>query len=1756
MKNGEASLKGYNEYIKTTNNSIGIMGIKAKVSAIKMAALNVILSTGIALLASFAINKIITAIDNFIHREEKIAEKAEIAKDNIDELKNSFDELESSVNDVKERYAELSQYIDQTNGKNSSLSTDEYQEFLDLSNQLAELFPSLIKSYDENGNAILNLSGDVDTVVASLDELIQKEREATNQEMLKNLPDVYKDLVNKDKKAKEALEKANSSADIINDLINSDGWEKEDGGYTLKINTDIDINDIIEEVNKAVTDAGYKITDYSSAGYDNGDGTKYFNIGFGDNLKDGDSIQSILSEYLETIYGDVDTYIEKIKAQLDDFKQYLYIYFSTEPEFTKLSDDPELQQTIQNLVYKTDWREQAKDEVNTDEWSKELENWLTDNYVDAIANIDDEEIKDSLSQLFDPDISVDDLLELATKIQQYFKDNDIKIPLDFILNGDTNGTVQNTKNSLDNNLKDISNGNLDEYKNLEEYTRGFSVDQVNTWLKVTKGAKNATEAIETYKAKLQDIQSENSSNFLNSKDNIEAIDNYKEKISDLSGYLEKINSNHKLSAEEMIELNTTYGISADSVEEYKEKIVELMNDTASNSEIMTALADAIANCNDEAIKSQLQSLYDNLQNINKEAQNSASSFGDLDTAISTLQNKAQLLRDINEIKDIGIDAGNLNEIISLYPELTEKVAEYNTGLITSQQLFDALTEVYEIDVKNYAIAVGEKLKYDEQFYDNVVNNIPSWLKDLAESYGIDFNNYKNLCESKLSLDKRYAQKKLILSRANAELDASYDKVDNSSGNERVDAEYAAQIAKQKQIIAQRELDDIQKIIDGLDTTLSTTLDLDTNWNSFGLDRNNGGSDKDKAKQEIDWLSQSLTVLQAEVDKLQTTLDNTTGVKNQIAAIDNLNGALKNLKTGYKSAYDGYKDRYNKALKSLGGKGKSIKNKIESGKAFDLKEYDSETAEKIQAAIDAYNSMMETGTKIDEIEKQIQDNKYIEKSKYRQQDYENQLETINTLLEDQTLSASDKNKLLDKQLELQKSINNELRKQAKYSGDYETIDKLNQEDKNNKLQTKLDKIQNNQDENQKLIDRYKEQLEDTTLSSDEINELNKKLQNVTNDDFKYQIEKEITKIDPNVWKKYITKLKKKYKETDVSDEKFINNHLEEIFGHFDNTDLSKIYQEYLNSQINFREVNYEAFKTTRGYKIQANENNIADIKNAIESQDGRGTQDQYTRMQQLYKSNLEYLEQQRIEAKLILVNVEEGTEEWNKWNNELQECEDNIAKCNQDIKDCNVSILSLPLNDVEDALDEISRKLKIIDKQISDKDTLISAAIALIDDQIEGYELLKESNQDQIDALQEEKSLREANLSVQKAEWELEKARNQRSSKIYREGVGFVYESDMDAINEAQKNYDETLFNRKITLLEHQNNLYDDEIKKLNDIKKQWTDMVDDIQDMINLNEALTYDTDFIQKVLSNDYSLIASISGEYRNLLETKSNYEDQQEDYEELKDQINEVIKLYEREEMVFTEANRRIISAIQTYFPEILTKYQKESSEIENIMDNKIEDSEISSLTNEEMLESYTFFLKKMQNIFKDLSTILEGFKGNTFDMSNSVKAALSSIQSEIQSTINAMNSISSIKSSSISVGAVAGIKLGSTGGINLKTVGKSHSGMELGTIRKNMNNGSGSNSDFKALCLSELESDEILRVLKVGENVLTSDQTNNIMANFKNLASIKIPTLPLRNQEIRKSVEFNGDIVIQGVQDVNGLSRAIKNQLPSAFLQELYK
>lgn len=104
-------------------------------------------------------------------------------------LKNLQEEFKSDVevyNNMKtqlinaEKFDKLKSGVD-TMGRNVSLSDDDYSKYLELSNQLAEIFPSLVIRTDEAGNKIVGFGdalGDVVPAIKEMTEAAQKQADA------------------------------------------------------------------------------------------------------------------------------------------------------------------------------------------------------------------------------------------------------------------------------------------------------------------------------------------------------------------------------------------------------------------------------------------------------------------------------------------------------------------------------------------------------------------------------------------------------------------------------------------------------------------------------------------------------------------------------------------------------------------------------------------------------------------------------------------------------------------------------------------------------------------------------------------------------------------------------------------------------------------------------------------------------------------------------------------------------------------------------------------------------------------------------------------------------------------------------------------------------------------------------------------------------------------------------------------------------------------------------------------------------------------------------------------------------------------------------------------------------------------------------------------------------------------------------------------------------------------------------------------
>lgn len=161
---------------------------------------------------------------------------------------------------------------------------------------------------------------------------------------------------------------------------------------------------------------------------------------------------------------------------------------------------------------------------------------------------------------------------------------------------------------------------------------------------------------------------------------------------------------------------------------------------------------------------------------------------------------------------------------------------------------------------------------------------------------------------------------------------------------------------------------------------------------------------------------------------------------------------------------------------------------------------------------------------------------------------------------------------------------------------------------------------------------------------------------------------------------------------------------------------------------------------------------------------------------------------------------------------------------------------LQIDNMETTIDAV---IRVIDKEI---EALEKQRDALSDEEVKGsYGYRIKALNDQIKLMKDQNDEINKQIELEKAQMELERLRRQRTLLVYREGVGFVYEADVKALQEQEKAVQDLEFEIEIDKLEKQveeleaalekeEKAIDKQIKKWEDYKEQWSSIVDDYKD--------------------------------------------------------------------------------------------------------------------------------------------------------------------------------------------------------------------------------------------------------------------------------------------------------------------------------------
>lgn len=141
----------------------------AKAATLGLEALSVVGNALISMGISFAISAIIKGIDLLVHAQENAIEKGNEATRAIKEQQETLYSNKKAINEISGEYQRLSKGVS-ANGENISLTSDEYSRYNEIVNQIADMFPSMIQGYTEEGNAILKNKGNVEALTKAYEE--------------------------------------------------------------------------------------------------------------------------------------------------------------------------------------------------------------------------------------------------------------------------------------------------------------------------------------------------------------------------------------------------------------------------------------------------------------------------------------------------------------------------------------------------------------------------------------------------------------------------------------------------------------------------------------------------------------------------------------------------------------------------------------------------------------------------------------------------------------------------------------------------------------------------------------------------------------------------------------------------------------------------------------------------------------------------------------------------------------------------------------------------------------------------------------------------------------------------------------------------------------------------------------------------------------------------------------------------------------------------------------------------------------------------------------------------------------------------------------------------------------------------------------------------------------------------------------------------------------------------------------------------
>ena len=562
-------------------------------------------STAVIMAAVAAVGALVKGIYDLVNAENIAIQRGQEARQHIQDISDSFNNKKEYTNNNLENYLKLREGTELTdNGiQNVSLSTEEYQDFITINKELADLFPSLVSGYDSQGNALLNLSSDADDATTSLSNLLEQERRIADFKVGEELGDAVTGFATRYKQLQVDIQNQQNIIDAGQELQSVIQDTKTDGLFDLsKLGVNLsgrelrfkyDPNDqaqadLVTKIQNAFAEAAH---DYGGVSWNASDPQTGLLAGALMGVTDaqaeeiGEKFKNILSELdLSSIPEEIidamstkNIDLSEIKADWNGLIPSILSQLNLYEQYQKLGDD-NLGQQLQQIIA-DDISNMNFDSFTEADWKLFGDNprqFVRERFLDPIINAisdDDGNFSESMMQeIIDTislkDISYKDWIQKMNDLSMELFNGDYEQALQFrialgVTYVDEDGNYYKGADGLENlaqitglNIDDLSNLNVEDIELAVNATvtgdfdfKGSTLEELQQWIDDYRAAKERVEEIEL-DGTLKDIFGDESYS--------SAAEGYEKLLTSLTGALETIRTEGKLTAEQMRDLQEEF----------------------------------------------------------------------------------------------------------------------------------------------------------------------------------------------------------------------------------------------------------------------------------------------------------------------------------------------------------------------------------------------------------------------------------------------------------------------------------------------------------------------------------------------------------------------------------------------------------------------------------------------------------------------------------------------------------------------------------------------------------------------------------------------------------------------------------------------------------------------------------------------------------------------------------------------------------------------------------------------------------------------------------------------------------------------------------------------------------------------------------------------------------------------------------------------------------------------------------------------